>query len=168
MKNFKTTLASCLSLAAVAAFSCFDAQGATASANATATALPAISIANGTVLQFSRLVPSAVIGTATISSVTKLQVVAGGITATTGGPTMSAASFTVTGGATKTYAITLPSSASLTGAGVPMLLNAFESTPSLTGVVDGTTLYVGATLNVGVSQVVGAYTTTFPVTVSYN
>jgi hypothetical protein len=49
-----------------------------------------------------------------------------------------------------------------------MTLNAFESTPSLTGVVDGTTLYVGATLNVGVSQVVGAYTTTFPVTVSYN
>ena len=97
----------------------------------------------------------------------------GGVTlpATTG--TVTAADFTVTGNGNYTYAITLPSSATLTRVGFTetMTANTFTSTPSGTGTLSGGTqnLKVGATLNVAAAQVAGLYTcSSFNVTVNYN
>jgi len=92
-------------------------------------------------------------------------VLLGGLTAVT------AASFTVTGTASTTYAITLPVSVVLTGPGGTMTANAFTSTPSATGTLSTAgqqQLRVGATLNVGANQPSGNYSGTFSVTVAYN
>jgi hypothetical protein len=86
---------------------------------------------------------------------------------------MTPATFSVGGEPNATYAITLPgdSDVTITGAGDPMAVTAFTSSPSGTGTLNGSgaqTLYVGATLNVGAAQVAGVYTGTFDVTVTYN
>ena len=98
----------------------------------------------------------------------------GGVTlpATTG--TVSAADFTVSGQAGYTYAITLPTSATLNdGSGHTMTVNTFVSAPVSTGTLSGggtEDLAVGATLNVTAGQVPGMYTnaSAVPVTVNYN
>jgi hypothetical protein len=104
----------------------------------------------------------------------------GGVTLTNQGVANSptAAQFNVTGLLSGTYTITLPTTdyiiTNTTGTGAEtMKVNAFSSTPATTGAlsVGGTqTIQVGATLNVGASQVAGVYTaaTGFPVTVNYN
>ena len=98
----------------------------------------------------------------------------GGATLPNTAGTVTAASFTVNGQATYTYAITLPSAdVSLSdGASHTMIVNAFTSNPSATGVLTGGTqvLTVGATLNVGAAQAPGVYVsaTPFNVTVNYN
>jgi len=86
---------------------------------------------------------------------------------------MTPATFTVGGEPNATYAITLPDdvTVTLTGAGDPMAVTDFVSSPVGTGTLSGgglQTLYVGATLNVGAAQVAGVYTGTFDVTVTYN
>lgn len=88
-------------------------------------------------------------------------------------PAHAAASFTVSGVPTATYAITLPTNGTvtLTGPGAPMGVDDFTSNPATTGAIGagGTqTLTVGATLSVAVGQVAGAYSGTFQVTVNYN
>lgn len=89
--------------------------------------------------------------------------------------TVSAAQFTVTGEPGYTYAITLPADFTLYESGVGpafMLINAFSSTPSVSGNISGgtETVLVGATLNVSGSQTAGSYINTngFLVTVNYN
>jgi len=85
-----------------------------------------------------------------------------------------AASFTVAGQASETFAITLPDNGTvtLTGPGDAMPVSAFNhnagATPALNGT--GTAAFtVGATLTTGASQASGAYSSAnFPVTVSYN
>jgi hypothetical protein len=91
--------------------------------------------------------------------------------ATAGSPT--AAAFTVTGQGSYTYAITLPTTATLTdGSSHNMTVNTFTSNPSSTGTLSSGTqnIAVGATLTVGAAQAAGAYTTSTPfaVTVNYN
>ena len=97
----------------------------------------------------------------------------GGVTLPAVTGTVTAASFTVTGNGTYTYAITLPSTAlTLTNGANTMTATAFTSTPSATGALTlGTqTLNVGATLNVAAAQAAGVYVsgTPFSVTVNYN
>ena len=88
--------------------------------------------------------------------------------------TVAAASFTVSGQGSYTYAITLPSSCVITDAGShTMTVNGFTSTPATTGLLSAggsQTLTVGATLNVSAAQAAGTYTnaTGVPVTVNYN
>lgn len=85
-----------------------------------------------------------------------------------------AASFTVAGQASETFAITLPAdgTVTLTGPGTAMPVSAFNhnagANPALNGT--GTAAFtVGATLTTGASQASGAYSSAnFPVTVSYN
>jgi hypothetical protein len=85
-----------------------------------------------------------------------------------------AASFTVAGEASRTFAITLPAdgTVSLAGPGVAMPVSTFVHNagvnPSLNG--SGAAAFtVGATLTVNASQASGGYTSAnFPVTVSYN
>jgi hypothetical protein len=82
----------------------------------------------------------------------------------------AAASFDVTGEGANTYSITLPSSATLTSGGNTMTVDTFTddagATPTLAGGSDA--FNVGATLNVGATQVAGTYSGTFAVTVNYN
>ncbi|HEY3371329.1 MAG TPA: DUF4402 domain-containing protein [Prolixibacteraceae bacterium] len=88
--------------------------------------------------------------------------------------TVSAASFTVSGQTGYTYAITLPSTLTITSGLNYMIVDAFTSTPDATGTLDATlgteTISVGATLNVNAGQGAGVYTNTagFEVTVNYN
>ena len=89
--------------------------------------------------------------------------------------TVAAADFTVSGQASYTYAITLPSTTvTLTdGSSHTMGVTSFTSTPSSTGTLSGTgsqDLKVGATLSVASAQTPGTYTnsTGVPVTVNYN
>lgn len=93
----------------------------------------------------------------------------------TGQNAFGAASFAITGDSTLTYAITLPTTSTIsTGDGVGvtknMTVSSFVSNPSGTGALTGgaQTLLVGATITTVASQLVGAYTGTFTVTVAYN
>ncbi len=152
------------------------AQGdATASATATATIVTPIAIASDVQMNFGILAVNATAGTVVL--------LPAGTTSPTGGVTLpptnpgtiTAATFDVTGETDYTYAITLPSSdytITRSGESETMTVNTFTSTPSATGVLTlgAQTILVGATLNVGSSQVAGVYTnaTGFDVTVDYN
>lgn len=84
---------------------------------------------------------------------------------------VGAATFTVTGAPSATYAITLPASITLSAPGGTLTVSPVTSTPSLTGLLDASgnqTLAVGGTLNVAANQPDGDYTGTFSVTVAYN
>jgi protein-disulfide isomerase len=85
----------------------------------------------------------------------------------------AAASYTVGGTSSATYAITLPSNGEvvLTSGPNSMAVNNFSSSPAGTGVIGGggtQTLSVGATLTVGGNQATGSYSGSFNVTVEYN
>jgi hypothetical protein len=87
--------------------------------------------------------------------------------------TWSAASFSVTGDPSATYAITLPANGAvaLTSGANTMAVNAFTSSPASTGQLGAggsQTLGVGATLSVGNNQAAGSYSGSFVVTVEYN
>ena len=149
---------------------------ATATASASANIITPISIAKTVDMNFGNVAVSATIsGTAVLAPAgTRTTGGAGGVTlpATTG--TVSAASFDVTGQASYTYAITLPTSTTITdGASHTMTVDAFTSVPATTGTLSASgtqTLNVGATLNVAAGQASGTYTnaTGVPVTVNYN
>lgn len=141
---------------------------------ASATIISAISIVNTAGMDFGQVVPGASLGTVVLTagaSPTRTG-------APVGGPTLgnstsvSSAEFDVSGQASSTYSITLPSSpVTLTSGGNNMTVTAFSSSPSSTGTLDGSgeqVLYVGGTLNVGAAQVAGVYTGVFDVTVAYN
>jgi hypothetical protein len=145
---------------------------ASATSNADAEVIAPIAITNSAGLQFGTLSVGATGGTVvvdTAGSRTKTGDVL--LSSTTAG---AAAAFSVAGDAGATYAITLPTSITISdGAATPntMTVNTFTSNPSGTGTI-GTggsqALAVGATLNVGANQVQAAYTGTFSVTVEYN
>jgi hypothetical protein len=143
-------------------------HAATATANGTATVIAPMAITKTLDLRFGKFAPGATAGTVLMTTA--------GVRSATGGVVLSAlnaggaASFNVTGDTTATYAITLPASVTLTDGTNNMTLDALTSNPSGTGALTaGTqTLLVGGTLNVGISQVAGAYTAAFDVTVEYN
>ena len=152
----------------IAFFATGTAFAASATANATVSIVANISIAKVTDLQFGNIVAG--VG-ATVVSLSTAGVRGGSGNAVLGG-TVSAASFTVSGDGASTYAITLPTTVTLTttpGAET-MTVTGFNSNPSLTGILTGGTqnLLVGATLNVGAGQVAGVYSSTFDVSVAYN
>ena len=145
-------------------------NSATTSANANARIIAPITLVKTVDLNFGDVVPGASIGTVVVAP--------GGARTSAGGATLgsatgvTAAAFTVGGLANATYSITLPAAPiTITGPTSTMTVDTFTSSPTPTGTIGagGTqTLNVGATLNVGVAQAVGAYTGTFSVTVAYN
>jgi hypothetical protein len=147
---------------------------ATATANATADIVTAISIAKDTGgdLGFGFVVASATAGTVVIGT-DDSRSCTGGATCV-GGGAASAADFTVSGQANYTYTITLPSSATLSndeGEPSTMTVDSFTSSPATTGTLDSSGTQapkVGATLEVGADQVADTYTGTFDVSVDYN
>ena len=172
MKNIAKSLV-IAAIAIVSANSSFAQASATASASATI--VTPISIAKVTDMNFGNVAVSATLaGTVILAPAsTRTTGGAGGVTLPAVTGTVAAASFTVSGQATYTYAISLPATKTLTSGGNNMTVDNFTSTPSATGTLGagGTqTLTVGATLNVAAGQAAGTYTNAagVPVTVNYN
>ncbi len=156
-----------VALVGVAAFTPSSAQAASATANATVDIVAAIAITKTVDLDFGSVVPAAGADTVIISSA-GARTCGATLTCT---DTVAAASFDVTGGANLAYTVTLPASASITGPGPAMTVDTFTDSISSAGTLSAggaQTFTVGATLNVGASQVAGAYTGTFSVSVDYN
>jgi len=82
----------------------------------------------------------------------------------------TAAKFTVTGEAAKTYAITIPSVAQTITDGTNNLsITAFTCSNGATGTIGtGDVFYVGGTLTTTAATIAGTYAGTFNVTVAYN
>lgn len=167
----KTLIIGAAIVAAVTLTQAANAQNsASASFTVGARIVTPISIVKVTDMNFGDVVPSVAGGTVALSTA--------GVAAPTGvnlgsaGAARTAATFTVSGQAAYTYAITLPSSATISdSASHTMSVGPFISSPSGTGTLSGTgtqTLALGATLTVGALQAPGTYTGSFNVTVTYN
>ena len=172
MKNIAKSLV-IAAIAIVSANSTF--AQATATASASATIITPITIAKTVDMNFGNVAVSATLaGTVVLSPAGGRSAGgAGGVTLPATMGTVAAASFTVSGQANYTYAITLPASTSITSGGNSMTVDNFTSTPSATGNLGSggsETLTVGATLNVTAAQAAGVYTNAagVPVTVNYN
>ena len=136
------------------------AQAASATGAATASVIQAIAIANVSALDFGERIQSDIAKTVAPGSSENAE----------------NGSFNVTGQSGRTYTITLPTSAVTitTGSGATaneqLTVSSFLSTPSTSGTLTGgsQTLFVGATLSaIGASQVTGAYTGHYTVSVVY-
>jgi len=152
-------------LASTAAFA-----QSSATANATARIITAISLAKNTDLNFGDIVPGGTAGTVVLTPA-GVRTPAGGIVAVTN--TFTPAAFTVSGQAGGLYTVTLPVAAVTLSSGAnSMTVDTFTSNPSGTaGVIAGggtQALAVGGTLHVGATQASGTYTGTFTVSVAYN
>ena len=173
MKNIIKSIA--IASVAVIAFSNSSFAQATATASASATIITPISIVKTVDMNFGNVaVSGSVAGTVVLApGGSRTTGGAGGVTLPANNGTVSAASFTVSGQASYTYAITLPSSCTITDGTHNMTVNTFTSSPSSTGTLSTggvETLNVGATLNVSAAQAANVYTnaTGVPVTVNYN
>jgi len=157
-----------------------DAYAANATGTANATVVTPIAITAVDPLRFGAFSTDAAAQTVTITpaggrSGTVTRLVAAG---NAGAPAFGAGTFTVAGDTAfnLTYAITLPGngvvsiSTGIGGAGRTMAVDSFTSNPSGTGALTtgSQALSVGATLTTVASQITGAYTGTYTVTVEYN
>jgi len=150
------------------------AQAQTENTDAFANIVNPITISETRALHFGTLSVSAAGGTCILAPAgTRTQT--GGVTLTNFSPTATSAAYTVTGSANLAYTITLPSSAvtvTRSGGSQTMTITAFTSSKAgNAGMLSGSatdSFTVGATLNVGSSQVAGLYQGNFNVTVAYN
>lgn len=149
-------------------------QSASATAAASATIIEPILINKTQDLNFGSVGVSTSTGGTVVVAPAGTRSATGGVFLPTSGVGVTAATFTVTGEAGLTYAITLPgSSVDIKNANnTIMSVSGFTSNPPTTGTLVGgsQTLQVGATLNVAAAQEEGTYTTATPfqVTVNYN
>ena len=162
-----------LAALSVIGFSSSSFAQATATATATATIVTPISITKTVDMNFGNVAVQTATGGTVVMTPAGVRTAFLGVTLPAVPGTVTAASFTVNGQGTYTYAITLPATAvTLTNGANTMTADTFTSTPSATGVLTaGTqTLTVGATLNVAAAQAAGIYVsgTPFSVTVNYN
>jgi hypothetical protein len=146
---------------------------ATATATATANILRGLTLAKAYDLNFGQIVPNGG-GVVTVST-------AGARTSTDAAMLIPesydqprAAAFNVTGDGGHSFSITLPTSATITKGDASMTVNNFQSSLGASGTLSGSlnasvtqSFTVGADLWVAGTQAVGAYTGTFPVTVTY-
>ena len=154
----------------------FGQPGSSVSATSTATAtiVTPIAISKSIDMNFGNLSVNANAGTVVITPA-GARSATGGVSLPVVAGTVSATSFAITGQASYTYSITLPSSATTLsdGSGHSMTVDTWTSSPTPTGTLSSggaETLKVGATLNITGSQAAGIYTsaTPFTVTVNYN
>ena len=164
-------LAGALLLAAPAAFA--QSTATLGSVPATANIIKGLTLANVTGMSFGNIVTGTTSGTVVMTSA-GIRTPSGGATLASGG-TPSAAAFAVVGHKSRTYAITVPGAPvtlTETTLGVAtMTVGTFTSSLGAIGTLDNSgaqSFTVGATLNVGASQLEGTYNGTFAVTVAYN
>ncbi len=148
---------------------------ATATASASATVVAPIAMSKNVNMNFGNAAVSVSSGGSVILAPVGTRTTAGsGVTLPATAGTVSAANFTISGAPGYTFAITLPSTATIAGPGAAtMTVSSFTSSPSATGTLSGSgtqTLTVGATLAVNPAQAAGTYTnaSAVPVTVNYN
>ena len=146
--------------------------GVSATATASSIIIKPISINKTVDMNFGNVAVNANAGTVVLSY-EGTRTASGGVTLPATSGTFAAAEFTIAGAENYTYSITLPSTPTTVTSGTDnMTVTAFTSNPDGTGTLTGgtQTLKVGATLNVGVSQPAGTYTsaTPFKVSVNYN
>jgi len=153
-------------------FCATSAQAATnsATANANATIISALTITKNNDLNFGTAVPAATAGTVVIAPTAAGTQVCTTVVCTGAGN--SAAQFTLSGAATYTAVVTIPATVSLAGPGPSMTATLSNSLTANKMLLTGTAadnFYVGGSLAVGTSalQTSGAYTGTFTVTVAY-
>lgn len=154
------------------AFSAGTFAQVSATANASATIITPIAIANTADMEFGNVAVNATPGTVVLTPA-GVRSVTGGCTLPAVTGTVNAAAFTVTGLAGATYSITLPAGATTISSGANnMTVDTWTSSPTPTGTLTGGSenLTIGATLNVAGGQAPGTYTsaTPFTVTVNYN
>jgi hypothetical protein len=161
-----TLLATLLGFAASSAYA---ANVATSTMGATL--VNAISIMKVTDLNFGQVVPGSSSGSVTVWENSGSRTPADGTTLGNTAGT-SRASFTVTGAANATFAITNAGFITISDGTNSLTVNAFSSYPYSTSLSAGgtATIYVGATLNVPGNQAFNGtpFTGTFNTTVNYN
>ena len=168
MKN--TTKLFALTIALVA-FSISTFAQVSATANTTANVITPIAISKTVDMNFGNIAVSPVNAGTVVLAPASTRAKTGGVTLPAVTGTVAAASFTVTGLGTSTYAITLPGTITLTGTpSGTMTVDNFVSDPSGTGalVAGSQTVNVGGTLNVAAGQAAGVYTNTTDMTVTVN
>lgn len=175
-KHFLKSLAVTVAILCMATGAFADGSTATATANASGQIITPITISKNTDLYFGKNIADTTAGGTVVIATDSTRTVTGNVVAGTaqfvGVPT--AASFSVAGEPSATYAITLPASVTVTNPGaVTMTVDTFTSNPSATGALNisgAQTLLVGATLHVAMNQADGVYTAASPfsVTVNYN
>lgn len=172
MNNKSKLIATALVLLGSASIS-FGQATASATATVTANIITPLTIAKTVDMNFGNIAVGANSGTVTMTP-NGNRSAGGGVTLPAAAGSPAAATFKVDGLGSSTYAITLPTSVTLTNGSNTMVANGFTSTPSSTGTLTGGTqnITVGATLNVGAAQVAGSYVTAagqlLTVTVCYN
>ncbi len=144
-----------------------------ATATATATIVTPITISKTTDMNFGNVAVQASNPGTVVMTPAGVRSATAGVTLPATSGTVSNASFAIAGQSGYTYAITLPSSTTITDGTNNMTVDAFTSNPSGTGTLTGgsQTLNIGATLHVLGGQVPGVYANTgspFTVTVNYN
>lgn len=154
-------------------------DAATAQAVTAATVVLPLTITKTVNLNFGKFMSGAAAAAGTVVVATNnAQSVTGGVTTTAGlGASATAATFTVTGEPSSTYAITYPAQTDLSGPGTAMTIGTFTNAVDVGTVAGGVgtftaagsqVLSVGATLTVGANQTAGAYAGTLDVAVNYN
>jgi hypothetical protein len=168
MKNSTKLFALTLALIAIS-ISSFAQVSATATTSANV--ITPIAITKTVDLNFGNIAVSPTIAGTVVLAPAGTRTKTGGVTLPAVAGTVTAASFTVTGLGTSTYAITLPGTITLTGTpSGTMTVSTFVSTPSGTGALSAGSqvLQVGGTLNVAAAQAAGVYTNTTDMTVTVN
>ena len=148
---------------------------ATATASATATIVTPIDISKTADMNFGNVAVHATQAGEVVLAPGGTRTASNGVTLPATAGTVTAASFTVSGQANYTYAIMLPTGATVLDDGNSNTMNVdtWTSSPATTGTLSSTgsqTLNVGAKLWVSGGQAAGVYTSTsnFSVTVNYN
>jgi len=171
MKNMKNLLLTAIAIFGFSAIS-FGQATVSATANAEATIVTPLGIEKKIDLNFGNVAVNNTIGTVIITPL-GVRSVTGGATLPAVTGTVTAASFDVIGDTDYGYSIKLPTTATTVKSGSnTMTVDTWSSNPTTTGKLTSgkQTLLVGATLNVGISQAAGKYTSdqNFTVTVCYN
>jgi hypothetical protein len=171
MNNFTKGLALALTIFGFSTTDTFAQK--TATATASATIVTPIAITKNQDLMFGIFASGSTLGTVVVPT-TGSRTQTGGVVLPNGIiTTVQPATFTVTGQASYNYAITLPSSHTISNGTVFMTVDNFihnaTATPQLSG-AGSQTFSVGATLNVAADQAAGSYlsVTPFVVQVVYN
>ncbi len=143
------------------------ARAADAVANATATIVAPIAVAKKSDLAFASVSVHPTNAGTVVVGTTEGWICGKHLTCS--GP-VAAGSFEVVGGANLGFAITLPTSVTLSSGAYNMTVDGFKSSPATPGILAGdgkTSIFVGATLHVGANQPTGAYSGKFDFSVQY-
>lgn len=147
------------------------AYAADATASASAVVVAPIAITKASDLEFGTFAPSATLAGAVAIDASGNRTNPDTNLSLLAGATPSQAQFTITGGNSATFAITVPATTVLNDGGANNMTATLTSDLGTTGTLDGTgnaTLNVSASLAVASGQAAGSYTGSFDVTVLYN